>query len=358
MGIELNDIEENNIRENIQNEITEETYLLDENGNLNIPGYSKRNNFIYNKENIGALKTALKEWNFYQISNGKLLVQINFYNIGLFSTVCVELCNMRSGKKISDIIVEPFTYGRNPMDDNADKPSEFRYVKNGKFLEFKVEERKRTLRYEGKAFGRRFAMKFELDMFPEHESLVTATPFEKPGRFFFTQKMNSMPTKGVVLFGKKKIFFSRQNTFTVLDWGRGVWPHSNMWYWANGTGRIGSDLFGFELTWGFGNTEAATATALFFNGKCHKIGAVHIENDPEDGKNWMQPWHITSEDGRLDITMKPFFDNETGVILLGLVGMKSHQVHGLWNGYAVLDDGRRIEIKDMYAFCEKVYNKW
>ena len=56
--------------------------------------------------------------------------------------------------------------------------------------------------------------------------------------------------------------------------------------------------------------------------------------------------------------MTPFFDNDTGVIVLGQLGMKTHQVHGLWNGYAVLDDGRRIDIKDMYAFCEYVVNAW
>lgn len=40
------------------------------------------------------------------------------------------------------------------------------------------------------------------------------------------------------------------------------------------------------------------------------------------------------------------------------VGMLTHQVHGLWNGTVTLDDGTVLEIKDMYAFCEKVYNKW
>ncbi|MDE5995900.1 MAG: DUF2804 domain-containing protein, partial [Eubacterium sp.] len=148
------------------------------------------------------------------------------------------------------------------------------------------------------------------------------------------------------------------NTFTVLDWGRGIWPHSNMWYWANGSTFIDDKIFGFELTWGFGNTEKATETALFYDGVCHKISDVHLEKDPEIDNKWMEPWHFISEDGRLDLVMTPFYDNASNMMPLNLVGMDTHQVHGLWNGTVVLDDGTKLEIKDMYAFCEKVYNKW
>ena len=58
------------------------------------------------------------------------------------------------------------------------------------------------------------------------------------------------------------------------------------------------------------------------------------------------------------MTMTPFYDNCNEMMPLNLVGMNTHQVHGLWNGTVTLDDGTKLEIKDMYAFCEKVYNKW
>ena len=56
--------------------------------------------------------------------------------------------------------------------------------------------------------------------------------------------------------------------------------------------------------------------------------------------------------------MTPFYDHHCDTNALGLLRMHSHQVHGMWNGTAVLDDGTKIEIKDMYAFCEYVENKW
>ena len=38
--------------------------------------------------------------------------------------------------------------------------------------------------------------------------------------------------------------------------------------------------------------------------------------------------------------------------------MHSHQVHGLWSGSVSLDDGTVLEIKELYAFCEYVENRW
>ena len=32
--------------------------------------------------------------------------------------------------------------------------------------------------------------------------------------------------------------------------------------------------------------------------------------------------------------------------------------NGIWNGTAILDDGTKVEVRDMYAFCEYCENKW
>jgi len=56
--------------------------------------------------------------------------------------------------------------------------------------------------------------------------------------------------------------------------------------------------------------------------------------------------------------MTPPYDHHSDMNALNIVRMHSHQVHGLWNGTVTLDDGTKLEIKDMYAFCEYVENKW
>ena len=176
-----------------------------------------------------------------------------------------------------------------------------------------------------------------------------------------TTKQNCMPTEGTFTYGGKTVTFSKENTFTNLDWGRVHTPYKLCWYWGNGSAYIdGPDgqkhLFGFEITWAIGDESNATETCIFYDGKAHKFGAVDVETFPKPDK-YMEPWHFVSEDGRFDMTMKPFYDHHSDINAL-VMRMHSHQVHGLWNGTATLDDGTVLHIEDMYAFCEYVENRW
>ena len=115
-------------------------------------------------------------------------------------------------------------------------------------------------------------------------------------------------------------------------------------------------MFGFEITWGIGCEDNATETCLFWDGKAQKIGSVDVETFPKG--RYMEPWKFVSEDGRFNLTMTPYYDHHSDMNVLKIVRLHSHQVHGLWNGTVTLDDGTVVEIKDMYAFCEYVENKW
>ncbi len=339
-----------------QTEITAPQNLLTKEGLLANPGYCKRNLFIYNREDITAPAWRIKEWDFYQFSNSKYAVQMNFANISIGSGATIDIIDLESGKKWSAKKLS-FRTHKEKINRNGDAPHDFR-LKTDKFeYSVAVTELERALYYKGK--GTRNA-DIEIDIVASmqkgQESITIATPFkEAPNRFFLTQKINCMPVQGKATINDCTIEFSPKDTFLVLDWGRGVWPYSNMWYWGNGSAWLGDKLFGFEITWGFGDDSAATETALFYDGKCHKIGRVTVNPDPEG--NWMEPWHFSSDDNRFQLTMTPYFNNVTN-LNVGLLKMVTHQVFGKWNGKVILDNGVELTIKDMDAFCEKVYNKW
>lgn len=342
-----------------QNEITTKTPLLNTEGSLSNPGWCRRNLFTYNKENITASPWRLKEWDFYQVADGENMVQLNFFNISYASCITATYVNLKTGERYSDMTIELLTKGKNPMSENGDKPYYFAYERSGRKLIFDVKTNSRHLFFKGKANKQDFVIDILAKRDPDHESITIATPFDKKGHFFYTNKINCMPASVSVTVAGKEINFKENETFLVLDWGRGVWPHDNHWYWGNGSTYLDGKLFGFEITWGFGDESNATETAVFYDGKCHKIGEVNVETDPEINEGWMNPWHFVSEDGRFDMTMVPYFDNYSYTkIIEGKLGMKTHQVHGLWSGTVVLDDGTKLEIKDMYAFCEKVHNLW
>lgn len=342
----------------MQNEITKRQKLLDEKGNVANAGWCRRNLYDYNINNRSVGIMRLKEWDFYQISNGEIMIQLNIFNISFATGATFGFVDLKTGRKFDTMALELITPYKNRLNPNGDCENTFVFVKGKTRAEFKTSKDCYHLKFEGYCKHKKIEAEFFCNRLPGHESITIAIPFEKRGHFFYTNKINCLNTYGVLKYGNEKWDFSKDNTFAVLDWGRGIWPHSNMWYWANGSTFIEDKIFGFELTWGFGNTEKASETALFYDGKCHKIGNVYLEADPEIADKWLSLWHFISDDGRLDLTMTPFYDNYTDMMPLGLIGMKTHQVHGLWNGTVILDDGTRLEIKDMYAFCEKVYNKW
>ncbi len=336
-----------------QVEITTPTLLLNEDGSLKQPGYCKRNIYIYNRENIKASKLRIKEWDFYQVSDGRYVVQMNFANISLGAAGTVDVFDMVTGKRWSDMTLALGTVNRLQVNRNGDEPYSFEHKQGKKLYKVDVTETERRLYFKSK--------KLEVDIVaernPSHESITIATPFKNKTRFFYTNKINCMPSEGTIKTADGTVInFSKENAYMVLDWGRGPWPYKNYWYWANGSTRLpDGKLFGFELTWGIGIEDNATETMLFYDGKAHKIGAVDVVEQP-DGR-WLEPWHFKSDDGRLDLVMTPFYDNYHP-IKLGVIKTDCHQVHGYFNGTVTLDDGTVLEIKDMYAFCEKMYNLW
>ena len=52
------------------------------------------------------------------------------------------------------------------------------------------------------------------------------------------------------------------------------------------------------------------------------------------------------------------FNNRSDLNLGPVARMNCNQLYGKWNGDVTLDDGTKLEIKDLFAFCEYVENRW
>lgn len=341
-----------------QTEYTEPTKLLGDDGTLLARGWARRNVFDYDRTRVSP-QMRRKEWDFYQLSNGRYMVQISMANISLGGYASAALVDLVNGKQLANAM-GLFLGGKDKyvLPPKGDVPNVVDYTVGG--AKFKVEtgERSRTIYFKKGDVE----CSFQMDLLEGHENITTVLPFKgAPTRYFMTTKQNSMPCAGTYKKGGKVYEFSKDDTFCVLDWGRVNTEYSLVWYWGNGSTYITDSngerhIFGFEITWGIGDESNATETCLFYDGKAHKFGAVDVEVFPKPDK-YMQPWHFVSQDGRFDMTMKPFYDNHADTNAL-VMRMHSHQVHGLWSGTAILDDGTKLEIKDMYAFCEYVENRW
>ena len=55
--------------------------------------------------------------------------------------------------------------------------------------------------------------------------------------------------------------------------------------------------------------------------------------------------------------MTPTFDRTTKTKVL-FINNVCHQVFGRFDGFAVLDDGTRLEVNELNAFAEHAVNNW
>ena len=82
-----------------QTEHTENTPLLASDGTLLAKGWARKNVFDY-ESSFSKPNKRKKEWDFYQISNGKYMVQISFANISIGGYVAAKIIDLINQKTI------------------------------------------------------------------------------------------------------------------------------------------------------------------------------------------------------------------------------------------------------------------
>ncbi len=341
-----------------QPEIKENIPLLKEDGTLTKSGYCYKNNFDYKRSAVKANPLRIKEWDFYQFSNTRYFVQFCIADISMAGYASMVLCDMQTGEKYEIAYVKPLTFGNMGLTTNAMQPHSLKYKNNNFDLEVNVEKNHRYIVLNGTKNGVPYSADIDIRMMDNLDTITTATPFTgvNDKYFYLNNKFTSMPVSGTITIGELKVQFNPLDTYCCLDWGRGVWPYAGDWYWGNGSTTLkDGTLFGFEITWGFGDASLATGNMMFINGKGHKLGEITARLEEED--NWMSRWTFTCEDGRFMMTMTPYYDNYTNT-RVGFVGNICHQVFGRFEGYVILDNGEKLEIENMFAFCEYSDNRW
>ncbi len=345
----------------MQHEITQVTPLLDENGNVKEPGFAKTMLYEYNRENITAKKSRIKEWDYYYIGNKEYALCLTIADLGYVGALSISVMDFVTPAQFTNSSIFLFPMGKLNMPKTSVE-GDCGY-KNGKVEMYFANDGK-TRHLTGvypnaDKMGTEVKWDITLSDFPE-ESMVIATPFDKDKHFYFNQKINCMKAEGYFTLNGKECKFDPSDSMATLDWGRGVWTYDNTWYWGSmQTTLEDGSTFGWNLGYGFGNTEAASEDVLFYNGKTHKIGRTEfvIPGDKEGEPRYMEDWKFVSDDGRVDCTFKPIIDRYAPFDLK-VMCMIPHQVFGLISGKCILDDGTEIEIKDVLGFAEKVHNKW
>ncbi|KAI0398754.1 hypothetical protein F4802DRAFT_592163 [Xylaria palmicola] len=363
-----------------QNEIVGPENLHNEDGSLANPGFARALRQTYDRSRIKASKWRLKKWDYYLINNAECALCLTIADLGYASLYSVSLIDFgtaaepildnpqpgtapegsRASCKTTSVL-KPFTFGRTDLPcTSKEGVSSFENAKMK--LRLTVKDGERHLAVWVKDFFKGRPLEADITLGDEpRESMVIATPFrESPLSFYLNQKIVAMRARGSFALGGNTHIFAPDAALGLLDWGRGVWTRDNTWYWAAAQGYQGGRRIGFNLGYGFGDTAAATENMFFLDGVAHKLDRVDF-GIPDDvaGKKpaFLKPWHVTSNDGRIDFTFTPMADRIDYINLVIIVS-DQHQVMGRCTSAVTLDDGTVFEFQDLVATAEKIRNKW
>lgn len=337
-------------------EVTKVQRLLNEDGTLKEPGWSRKLYQIYDRNDIKKRATRIKEWDYYLVLAKDYGVAFTISDDGYIGLQSVSLLDFRGTPwEHTETVLNAFPMGKLKMPSTTDK-GDVMYKDKRLYLEYKKRGNMRKIVCVFKNFheGKTFTCDLTLTQ-PDGDTMVIATPWkEDKHAFYYNQKINCMRASGTCTYGSETYTFNSDTDFATLDWGRGVWTYDNTWNWGSGNGIINGKDFGFNIGYGFGDTTAASENIIFYDGVGHKLDDITF-NIPED--SYMKPWTITSSDKRFEMTFTPIIDR-AAKIDVKLIVTDQHQVFGKMNGIAVLDDGTKLEVKDLVCFCERVHNKY
>ena len=339
----------------MQNEITTRQPLFDASGHLANPGYAKRMLFDYSRKDVKASGWRIKEWDYYAVLNDDFGFSCTIADLSYSSLVSANFIDFKTGTYLTKSKIGWFTFGKLGLPATSEVGSVGYHDKQFDF-DFHRDEVGRRLRVAIYGFCAEGDLEADIRLeAPDDDSMVIATPWPtKKPRFYLNQKINCMPASGTVKVGERVCTFDPLTSFGVLDWGRGAWTYKNTWYWGSASGMAAGSRFGFNIGYGFGDTSKATENMMFFDGKAHKLDQVTFHLDDTDV---MKPWTFTSNDGRFEMTMTPIVDRQDE-INYGIIKNLGHQVFGRYAGWVVLDDGSRLEIKNLLGFAEKITNHY
>ena len=344
----------------MQREIKEKVKLLNEQGELTNPGYSTSLIQEYSRNDIKSKKFKIKEWDYYLIYNDDYAVALTIDDNSYMGMISASLINLKNATEKTTSFITLFTNGKTNMPSTS-KVGDIKVKNKNANIEFLNNGKERVLKLDMKKFNKDKSLKLEFLLSEEpEESMVIATPFkENKKAFYYNQKIIGMKAEGYAIYGDERIEFSKNNTLGLLDWGRGVWTYKNTWYWGAGHGYVDNDIVGFNIGYGFGDTSNASENMLFVNGKAHKLDQVtfNIPLNNKGKEDYLKPWTFTSNDKRFEMNFTPIIDRKSKTSI-GVICSDQHQVFGKFSGTIILDDGRKIILKDFIGFAEKVYNKW
>jgi hypothetical protein len=335
-----------------QKEITSPVPALDEMGRPQNFGWARSACFMYDPSLLAAPRRSVSESDRYILISSTTLIILEIMDDGILGYIGMSVVSLLDKKRSTQTYTIPFPLGtfQLPRDSGSGSVR----VQTRKYLiNFAaMEGGSRIIKVDIPKFGHHRSLRGELVLTPPPgaDSLATHMPWRgKPNAFRSTLRSPWYIAEGVIQFGTQELIFTRGNSWGVFDWTRGVRPSSDMSFWAAGCGKSGGRQVGVSVGYDSADAALGTENAFFLDGRLCKLDQVTFHISPTNG---LQPWRFTSNDNRLEMTLKPHQErNESRQMLFQ--SLKRRQVIGFLSGKIILDDGSEFAFENITAFCER-----
>lgn len=331
--------------------------LLDGNGALIESGYAFSQVKRYDRTAVKANELRIKEWDYYCFGDSDHAVALTIADNSYMSLGSVSVLDFVKPGYVTKSKIGLMPLGKLSMPGSC-SVGDVLFDKSGLRIKFELDEsgrRRLTCLFKSFSDGKDFECDIALDAH-SGDNITVAVPFDKPTQFYYNTKINCLSGVGWYRIGNERVEFN-SGASGVLDWGRGVWPYKNEWYWSSMSTEVNGVKVGFNLGYGFGK-PTATENVVFYGGKGNKLDTVRFDIPHTDGKpDYMKSWKISDDKGRLNLMFVPIVDRVDRMQVL-MLSTDQHQVFGRFFGTVKLDDGSEIELNDKVGFAEHVKNSW
>ena len=269
------------LAQHLEKEIFEWTHLCDHKGNLNPQaiGFARRPLFECNLKGHFMRK---KRWNQWYIYGEDILMSVTLFHLDyaiqcyvhfleyetqrfVEKTVTVPL-GILSRVKMPEQVLEPIRFSNSEININIT------HIQNQTLLTVNCDN------FDNEPLN----VNLNIQHPKEDETLNVVVPWNRQ-TFQFTAKHVNLPTTGFVKIGNKRFEFNDEESFSILNFGRGVLPKNFHWHWATASQRLRGKRVGLNFGGKWTDGTGMTENAVFIDGKMTKIHEDVLFNyDPSD----------------------------------------------------------------------------
>ncbi|MDR3341234.1 MAG: DUF2804 domain-containing protein [Treponema sp.] len=332
-------------------EIEAPVSVLDASGRLIHGGWARAPYFQYNPGLIRASRRRVNESDRYIIFSTTHLVILEVLDSGYVGSSSISVISLKDKKRSTQMYHTPFPLGSFEMPESSETGSVRIKLKKMRIDFITMKEGFRIIKADIPTFGHHLRLRGEvvLSVPKGAESMVTLMPWRRDKNAFrYSRRSPWYIVEGVIQFGPSELIFTKGKAWGIFDWSRGVRPQEDVRYWAAACGLSDGRQVGFNVGYDSSDSRQGTENAFFLDGKLHKLDQVTFHISPV---NWLEPWHFTSNDNRLEMFFTPHQEQEELNRMI-FYSLKRRQVCGFFSGKVVLDDGPALEFQNITGFAE------